>query len=616
MSSLMQTVYRLAREFRARAAVFFSQALNLPGWRQAGRRLPTSRELLAFPRVLTFRERVALSAGAILAIAGFVLLGMVLYTRETVTAPAQGGTFTEGVSSQVLFINPVIPGTLADRDLVALTYAGLMRYNAKGEPTPDLAEGYAIGEFGKVVEFTLKDDMRWPDGEKVTAQDVVFTVELVQNPAVRSPFFTQWLGVKAEVADEHIVRFTLPAPFAPFLHSTTLGILPKHLWQDIEPENISLSELNLKPVGLGPYRLVQFERTREGQFVSFTLERNDASPRKSFIDRVVLRMFDTPENALQAFARQELDAVSGIPESLLKEAVLAPGATVVRAPMPRIFAVYFNQTLSKALTDQIVRKALAHATNKRELLETLGGQEAGEILEGPLPRELKGFTTDVPVYDYAPEHSRNILEAAGWTFPKTTDDNNNSNDQSKENPTPPIRQKGAEPAVIELRLTITTAERELEAIAQKLAEQWNAVGARVDVQALPAAEFRNAIQQRSYTALLVGIDLFPDPDMFTLFHSSQKFDPGRNLALYDNDNVDDLLIEGRKLQDPAMREGIAKLVQQLIMEDIPALFLWSERFGYVVDSHVKGLTIEFLPASQHRFATIDEWYVVTKRVPR
>src|SRR3989344_5887838 len=316
MPPVFQALKKAAFSLKRRTALFLSQALNFPGWKQSTRKLPALRQLFAFPRSLTFRERVALSTGIALTLAGLILIGSVLYVRETVTVSARGGTFTEGVSGQVLFINPVIPATTADRDLVVLTYAGLMRYNAEGELEPDIAEQYALGEFGKVIEFTLKNDLKWPDGEKVTAQDVVFTVELVQNPAVRSPFFTQWLGVKAEVADEHIVRFTLPAPFAPFLHSTTLGILPKHLWQDIEPENISLSELNLKPVGLGPYRLVQFERTREGQFVSFTLERNDASPRKSFIDRVVLRMFDTPENALQAFARQELDAVSGIPESL------------------------------------------------------------------------------------------------------------------------------------------------------------------------------------------------------------------------------------------------------------------------------------------------------------
>ena len=124
------------------------------------------------------------------------------------------------------------------------------------------------------------------------------------------------------------------------------------------------------------------------------------------------------------------------------------------------------------------------------------------------------------------------------------------------------------------------------------------------------------MEKRSYTALLVGVDIFPDPDLFTLFHSSQKFDPGRNLALYDNDNVDDLLQEGRKLQDPDMRQGVAQKVQQLIAQDLPAIFLWSERFHYIVDNRVKEVTIEFLPASQHRFATIEKWYVVTKRVPK
>jgi len=610
MPPVFQALKKAAFSLKRRTALFLSQALNFPGWKQSTRKLPALRQLFAFPRSLTFRERVALSTGIALTLAGLILIGSVLYVRETVTVSARGGTFTEGVSGQVLFINPVIPATTADRDLVVLTYAGLMRYNAEGELEPDIAEQYALGEFGKVIEFTLKNDLKWPDGEKVTAEDVIFTVQLVQNPAVRSPFFTQWLGVEAEAMDERTVRFTLPAPFAPLLHATTLGILPKHLWQDVEPENISLSELNLKPVGLGPYRLAKFERTREGVFISFTLERNESSRRQPYIDSVILRLFETPQDALSAFTRQELDAVSGISESMLNDITLTPGTHVMRPPMPRIFAVYFNQTLSKALADSVVRKALAYATDKNKILETLGGQEAGEVLNGPLPKKVKGFTNELPVYDYAPEHSRNILEADGWAFPEE-----NTSDNT-EGETPRMRRKGEEPNVIELRVTITTTEGELENVAQTIAEQWRAVGVGVDIQVLPAAELRDTIEQRSYTALLVGVDIFPDPDLFTLFHSSQKFDPGRNLALYDNDNVDDLLQEGRKLQDPDMRQGVAQKVQQLIAQDLPAIFLWSERFHYIVDNRVKEVTIEFLPASQHRFATIEKWYVVTKRVPK
>lgn len=583
-----------------RVRLLFSQALNFPGWRQAGRRIPKPSQLLLLPRVLTFRERVALGTGFLLVAAGFFLAVNTLYLRNTVTAPAEGGTFTEGIASQVLFINPVIPGTLADRDLIALTYAGLLRYDAEGKLVPDLAERYAVGEQGKIIEFAIRQGVSWPDGKPFTADDVVFTVELVQNPATRSPFFTQWLGVKAEALDARTVRFTLPSPFAPFLHATTLGILPKHLWGDTEPENLSLSELNLRPVGLGPFTVTRFERTRDGTFLSFSLKRNGASPRRPLLDRVVIRLFDTPDDALAAFTRQELDATGGGLEPLLVKTTLPSGAVVHRVPMPRIFSVYFNQTLSRALLDSVVRKALAHTTNKEALLEMLGSKETGQILNGPLPPGISGFTTELPLYDFAPKHAANILEAGGFTLPE----------DSK------VRRKGEEPNIIEFRFTITTAQGELETVAQALAEQWRVIGAAVDVQALPAAELREAMQQRSYTALLIGVDVLPDPDLFSLFHSSQKFDPGRNFALYDNKNVDTLLAEGRTVQDAAIREGIAQRAQQLIMEEVPALFLWSDRLEYLADNRIKGMELRFLPSPHHRFANVHEWYVKTKRVPR
>jgi len=190
------------------------------------------------PRVLSKMEKrliIFLTIVAIVA-AGFWLYQH--YINSTVEVPKVGGSYVEGVLGQPKFINPIIAqsGTV-DMDLVTLIYSPLFHYNLQNELVNDLAESYEISEDGLTVTVTLRKGITWQDGEPFKADDVVYTVQSIQNPNLQSPLKSSFDNVTVEKGDDRTVIFRLEEPYAPFISSLTFGILPKHLWEQVEPAN-------------------------------------------------------------------------------------------------------------------------------------------------------------------------------------------------------------------------------------------------------------------------------------------------------------------------------------------------------------------------------------------
>ncbi len=181
-----------------------------------------------------------------------------------VEIPSRGGSLTEGVMGAPRFINPILAISDADRDLTALVFSGLMRATPDGALIEDLAESYTISEDGLAYTFNLKKDITWHDGKPLTAADVIFTVQKVQDSIIKSPKRASWEGVSVEKTDDHTVIFNLKQPYAPFLENTTLGIIPEHLWHNVGSEQFSFSTLNTEPIGSGPYRIRGIKKDSAG----------------------------------------------------------------------------------------------------------------------------------------------------------------------------------------------------------------------------------------------------------------------------------------------------------------------------------------------------------------
>lgn len=588
---------------------FFRRALNAPGWSMLRQRralsggpwLPSFVQWRQTIAALTLRERIVFGLGIALVFFAVAFAGGNAYLHRTAIVPAKGGAIDIGIVGRPLHINPVLSSSNpVDEDLVRLFFAGLYRYDGNGRLVSDLAESHAIGEQGKVIEVKLKENIFWPDGNPLIADDVAFTIEAIQDPAIRSPLFPVWNGIEVEVLDLRTIRFSLPAPYPPFLHNLTVGILPKHLWEEVSPENFALSDYNLKPTGLGPFRAVRFERTRDGRILSYALEPNPTSVRRPLIEQLGVRFFDQEADALGAFNQREIAFMSPISPAHRNES--RSGAQIIETPLPRIFALFLNQTSSRALADKAVRQALAHATDRGPVLEALGGTMFVGAAERPIPEHVLGATQDTDVYDFSLDQARQLLEAQGWVRPAGVE----------ESGVAAVARRKKDDS---LSFTLTFREgADMQAIAEILKTQYHTIGVVLELRSLDPASYRKALADRDYHLLLAGIEFSLDPDPYAFWHSSQKFDPGGNVALYDNREVNAILEASRNdFVDESRGEKYAAF-QKLLMQDAPAIFLWQSRYVAAISPQIHGFAPSILSSPSWRFGNVDEWYVQTKRV--
>ena len=282
-----------------------------------------------------------------------------------VEVPAYGGTLTEGIIGTPRFINPVLASSDADRDLVALTHSGLLRPDNRGRLINDMAEKYDISEDGLVYTFTLKPKLFWQDGEPVTGDDIVFTIEKIKEPAMKSPKRAGWEGVSVEKIDDKTIKFTLKKPYAPFLENTTIGILPSHIWGGMSSDQIASSEMNTRPIGSGPYKISDIKRNSVGIISSYEL-----SSSKNFvlgrpnIKKMIMKFYPSEKDLLTAYQKGEVETINAVtPQELEKTKT---SNDIKSLYLPRIFSLFFNQNNAKVLTKKEIRQAMNLSVDRKK----------------------------------------------------------------------------------------------------------------------------------------------------------------------------------------------------------------------------------------------------------
>jgi len=475
-----------------------------------------------------------------------------------------------------------------------------MKYTKDGKLVQDLAESYII-EGDTLYTFKLKNNILWHDGELVTADDVVFTIRLIQDPKYASPIRLNWQGVEIEKIDDLTVSFKLTNPYSPFLENTTVGILPKHIWENVPPKSFPLAEANLQPIGSGPYKFEKFQKDSAGNIKSYSLKINDKYYPAPHIERIVFKFFDSEEEALEAFKKGEVTAMNFVSGYNTAQ---TDYAHLYKFSLPRYFAVFLNQSKSEVLAQKEVREALAYATDRDQIID-ISTAGMGIPSYGPMVPELLGYNPQIEEkYKFSLDRAIEILEENRW-LDTDADGTREKKLGNSEIPTP-------------LEINLTTVEwPELERVMRALKEQWEKTGARVTITAYTLGELQQEhIRPREYEALLFGQLIGIDPDPFSFWHSSQKKDPGLNLSLYDNKTADKLLEEARQTLDSQAREEKYLLFQETLANDIPAIFLYSPNYLYPVNNEVGGIGEGKISDPSWRFADVHEWYIDTKRIWR
>jgi len=531
-------------------------------------------------------------------------LGMLLNVNAhfLVKVPKFGGTLTEGVVGTPRFINPVIAISDADRDLTSLVYSGLMRTTEDGTLVPDIAEKYEISEDGLEYHFYLKENAVFHDGKPVTADDVIFTILQTQDPAIKSPRRANWDSIAIEKINDKEIIFRLSQPYNPFIFNTTMGILPKHLWGNIVADEFAFSSLNINPVGSGPYKVKDVNRDSAGIIEEYVLQANpDFILGKPFIKNIVVRFYRNEQEIITALRDDKIETINGISPDSAKE-LQDEGFRIEQLPLPRIFGVFFNQNQAPILANKAVRQALDASVNRKGIIDGILKGFGNEI-KSPIPESLIPFEvleSDTEKEELTPtEKGLEILTDAGWEV-------NEDGFMEKEN-------KGSKDV---LRFKISTGNvPELIEIAEYVVSEWRKIGADASLEIFESNDLNNnVIRPRKYDSLFFGEVIGRDLDFYAFWHSSQRNDPGLNIANYANIDVDRYLENVRNTQDDEKNLEYYREFEKEIQKDTPAVFLYTPDFIYILPKNLEGTLPRNISTPSERFMNVYKWYLETDTV--
>lgn len=531
-------------------------------------------------------ERVSLFLASLLLIVSAAGLLGLAFAQTTRSVPQAGGTFAEGMVGQPANINPVLASGAPDVALTRLLFSNLS----------SLVDKIETDKTGKAWRVRLKENLRWSDGERLTADDVVFTVKKIQDPAVNSPLAGSWQGVSVERVSQIETAFTLANPYAFFSDNLqNLYLIPKHLFADVPPANWHLSDYNLKPIGSGPYVFSSYSKRPDGFITGYKLAPNpNYFKTRPFISDFEIKFFGNDADALKAFNAGQVDGLGGIdPQNL---GSVHRSYDQILFDLPTYYAVFWNQSENPALTDPAVRNALYLSVNREELAKNVWGDGA-EADYGPVPPSFADLPQITPTS--TPLDAVNqLLDRAGWTLMGG------------------VREKLVSKTLIPLSFKLTVPNLPfLMDTAQRLQNYWSQIGAQVEIISVePSGALDQAVKNRDYEGLLLGNALNSGADLFSFWHSTQRFSPGLNLSLYQSRAADSLIESIRANFDPATRAAQFGRLEQVILNDNPAVFLYSPKYIYLASKSLRGLTPQMLTDSANRFLGVENWYVQTARV--
>ncbi|MBL8159197.1 peptide ABC transporter substrate-binding protein [Candidatus Saccharibacteria bacterium] len=498
----------------------------------------------------------------------------------------EGGSYVEGMVGEVATLNPILVTSAAERSVSRLLFASLLSVDEEGEYVGQLARSWSLDDTGKVYTVDLKPNLKWSDGVALTSRDVVFTVQTIQNPAVRSPYASAWREVIIEAVDDDTLTIKLPSEYAPFLGSLTVGILPQHLLASVSADRLRNASFNERPlVGSGPFdfRSLSAGRSQNSQ-QDITLTASDTYlGGKPKVERFIMRLYEDSDQLTNALRDREIMAATDIPHNQLD--VFKDDKSLRISNLKPFSAVYaFFKQSAPPLDDAKVRKALLMALDRPNLVSKLQGVE---LIEGPLLPGQLGYDPNARQAGYDPAKAAALLDEAGWKLSGN------------------VRKKDGQPLHINL---VGINSGDYNQVLDSLHAAWSRLGVEVKSNLETREGFQaNVISPHSYDVLVYELSLGRDSDTFAYWHSSQA-EPGRlNLAEYRSPLADEALNSGRIRGDQALRAIKYKAFANTWLADTPAIALYRPNVAYVSLAKTKSVTDREVGDITERLSNVVYW---------
>lgn len=531
---------------------------------------------------------------------GVILQNRALSSYYQVLRPVPGGTYTEGIVGAFTNANPLYAAGGVDRAVSQLLFSSLLAYDQDNQLVGDLATSWEVDDSGLRYTLHLRQDVKWHDGQPFTAADVIFTYQTIQNPDAKSYLSSSWQGITFEQADDYTVVFILPNTLSSFPYALTNGIVPKHLLSTTPLVQLRSVAFNtIEPVGTGPFAWDAIEVV--GTNVDSRQERLALNANQQYhagtpkLQRFVVRSFRSEEQMLESFKKQELHAMVGL-TSFPDTVKALPEVQDHNVPLTGEVMVFFKNSQA-VLAEAAVRQALVKATDTEAVIKGL--DHAVLPADGPLLQSQLGYDKNLTQLPPNVAEANALLDQAGWVMGADG-----------------VRAKGEQKLSFRLHAQSTG---EYTYVTGALQKQWRAVGALVEVVLQPDSELQTTVALHTYDALLYGISLGSDPDVFAYWHSSQA-DPRAatrlNLSEYKSAPADRALEAGRTRSDDALRAAKYRPFLEAWRNDAPALALYQPRFLYVTRGDVYGFNPKLMNSAVDRYANVHNWMIREVRANR
>jgi peptide/nickel transport system substrate-binding protein len=529
--------------------------------------------------------------------------------------------YREGMLGHPVSVSPLTARTQADRNLVALVFSGLVRNGPNGTIVPDLAQRWSVDEKGRVWTFELRDDARWHDGEPVTADDVVFTIQTLQDADYTGPGATSWSEVTVQAVSPNVVTFTLKTPLGGFLQAATQPIAPAHLLEEVPVNLLADHTFGRQPVGSGPFALTTLDDDKAELIpAESAMPPIDAEPDPSaaptdslttakptlrperptpYLPGIEMQFFDDPDSLVAAYRAGDIDAASGLPAAVASDLASVSDSGLLRYPGSTLTTVLLNLRPSHPeFRDPKVRTALLAAIDRVSLIDKVFASVALSA-SGPIPPSSPLFDPAAdPAVAYSPADAKKALKAAGW-------------DEKDDGWHLPGAKQSLELEVISPE---ESANPGAFATAAAVAADWKAIGLNAThVPLAPEAFVNDRLATGTFAAAVTDVTLGLDPDLYPLLASSQTRTGGSNIAGVQDPTLDKLLKAARAPGTDEQREAAYSALEKQLGLGRYLLPLAFADEAVVVRNTVSGPAIRQVGDPADRFWDVLTWRLAADR---
>ncbi len=552
------------------------------------------------------RWQLLIALGGLILVLGYLLGQAPSTTTPSEPEPIAGGIYREALIGMVSRLNPILDfSNQVDRDIDRLLYRGLLHFDSRGIPLPDIAESWAVSANATLYTFTLREDVLWHDGEPVQSDDVLYTFSKFKDPDFpgSEDLHEFWQEINIIRLDEKTIQFQLPEPFSPFLDFLSVGLLPEHLLRGVSAGELIEHPFNTQPIGNGPFRFHRFlleDDTIIGVSLTAFPEFYEGTP---YLDQVDFLFFPDEGRALEAYLGDHVQGIGQVSTGILDRVLEIPDLNLHSARLPRMGLVFLNLRHPEKtfFAEKDFRQALLFAINRQWIVDTIFSGQA-IVPSGPIFPATWAYLDNLELFPFDPQRADTLLNDLGWKLPEGASIGNPEY----------IRQKDG--ATLSFNL-VHSSDLLHTAIAEAIKENWMQAGIDVTLIAASGEELlSDYLEPRNFDAVLTDLDVgpYPDPDPYPFWHDTQ-IDTGQNYGGYADRNTGIWLEKARTISDLATRRDLYKSFQYRFQDQVPALLLYLPVYNYAIDAQIQGVTVGPIFDPSDRFGSILQWHIRFQR---